>query len=106
MAKMVFTDDGILIEKGRDYVTAHDSNGHVTAHALPVAPVTLEQRIFIAVAQAGRAVTRREIARAVGLKSTGWLNGKIDGMVNDGYLRREHGRHYNGVTKFLYEVNQ
>lgn len=104
MAKLVQTGDGVWVEKGRQHVTTHDENGHISSHVLPEAPPTLEQRVFIAVAQSGRAVTRREIAKALGLKSTGWLNGKIDGMVNDGLLCRDHGTHYNGVVKFLYRV--
>jgi len=101
----VYSKDRGWIEKGRN-VTARDQLGHVTTRELPPTPATLEQRIFIAVAQSGGAVTRREIAKAVGLKSTGWLNSKIDSMVNDGFLRRNHGTHYNGVVKFLYEINQ
>lgn len=98
------TEDGNWIEKGRRHVTAHDQNGHVTAHPLPDTPLTIEQRIFVAVAQSGRAVTRTDIAKVLGLKTTGWLIAKIEGMVSDGYLNREHGRHYNGVVKYLYSI--
>lgn len=102
--KLERTEDGLFIEKGKRHVTAHDENGHVTAHPLPDAPLSIEQRIFIAVAQSGRAVTRADIAKALGLKTTGWIISKIEGMVRDGCLNREHGRHYNGVVKYLYSI--
>lgn len=101
----VYTKAHGWIEKGQ-HVTTREHSGHVTTRDLPPAPPTIEQRIFVVVAQYGRAVTRREIASALRLKSTGWLNGKIDGLVSNGYLRREHGKHSNGVVKFLYEINQ
>ena len=104
MAKLVPTSDGFFVEAGKRHVTGHDSNGHVTVHPLPDAPLSIEQRIFVAVAQSGRAVTRTDIAKALGLKTTGWIISKIEGMVSDGYLSREHGRHYNGVVKYLYSI--
>lgn len=104
MAKLRRTEAGDFIKEGSPYVTAHNQNGHVTSHEIPEAPLTLEQRIYVAVWTSGGAMTRREIAKAVGLKSTGWLNGKIDGMVKDGFMCRNHGTHTNGWIKYEYEV--
>jgi len=102
--KLVRVDGGDFVKEGSSHVTSYDQNGHVTSHEIPEAPLTLEQRIYVAVWQSGRAMTRREIAKALGLKSTGWLNGKIDGMVSDGYMSRNHGTHTNGWVKYEYEV--
>ena len=104
MAKLVRVEGGAYVKEGSSHVTSYDQNGHVTSHEIPEAPLTLEQRIYVALWQSGRAMTRREIAKALGLKSTGWLNGKIDGMVSDGHMSRNHGTHTNGWVKYEYEV--
>lgn len=98
--------DGQWEEKGRDYVTKRDSSGHVTSRDLPHAPLTIEQRIFNFVWSYGGAVTRREIAKALGLSSTGWLNSKIDGLVSTGYLRRTAYQYRQNMSTYKYEVNQ
>lgn len=97
--------DGSWKEKGRDYMTGRDQKGNVKSHDLPQAPLTLEQQIFNFVWASGGAVSRREIAKALGLSSTGWLNSKIDGLVEQGYLRRTAYAYRTNMNTFKYEVN-
>lgn len=99
----VYSRDTGWIEKG-EHVTARDENRHVTARDLPPAPPTIEQRIYNYVWESSGGVSRREIARALGLSSTGWLNGKIDGLVSAGYLRRVEYFYRHNMPSFRYEV--
>ena len=93
------------IEKGK-HVTARDSVGHVTGRDLPPAPPTIEHRIYNFVWESSGGVSRREIAKALGLSSTGWLNGKIDGLVTAGYLRRVDYFYRQNMPTYKYEVTR
>lgn len=86
--------------QGNSHHTSRDSQGNVTFHRQP----TPQERVYNAVLEAGRAVTRGDIAKALGLRKTPWLNGVIEGLVADGYLTRTHGTWKNGVVMYLYEV--
>lgn len=95
--------DGKWIEKGQ-HVTGHHGKGDVTGRDLPPTPPTLEQRIYHFVWESSGGVSRREIAKALGLKSTDWLNGKIEGLVTGGYLRRATYYYRPNMPTYKYEI--
>jgi len=86
--------------------TSYDANGNVTSHKLPSFVRDYEREIYLFVATSGRAVSRAEISKALGLKKTRWLFDKIDRLVEHGYLTSSHGMWKNGVLMYFYEVNQ
>lgn len=102
--KLLPNNDGFFVEVGSHHVTTRDVNGHVTLRELPPAEPTLEQRIYTVIAQSGRAVTRREIAKALGLTSSGWLNAKIDYLVSEGYLVRTYQPYRSNMLVYFYEL--
>jgi len=95
---------GRLIEQGRGNDTSQYLNGHDTSHRPPAPTPTIQQRIYDVVTASGGAVGRGAIAKALGLKKTPWLVCIIEGLVQDGYLRRVHGQWKNGTLMYLYEV--
>jgi len=105
MGQLRLSPDGTWEQKGRDYVTSRDQRGDVRSRHLPQAPLTIEQRIFNIVWANNRAVSRREIAKDLGLSSTAWLNGKIDSLVEQGYLRRTVEAYRSNMVTYKYEVN-
>lgn len=86
--------------------TSYDQNGNVTSHKIPSFVRDYDKEIYLFVATAGRAVSRADIAKALGLKKTPWLYGKINFLVEHGYLSSHHGIWKNGVVMYFYEVNQ
>lgn len=99
----VYSKERGWIEKGQ-HVTTRDGKGDMTARDLPPSPPTIEQRIYNFVWESSGGVSRREIAKALNLSSTGWLNGKIDGLVTAGYLRRVEYFYRQNMPTFKYEV--
>lgn len=87
-------------EQGSGHVTSRDYSGHVTFYR----PPTPQEKVYDVVAEAGRAVTRGDIAKALGWKKTPWLTGIIEGLVSDGYLSRTHHVWKNGCLMYRYEV--
>jgi hypothetical protein len=67
---------------------------------------TIYARIMDVVIQGDRAMTRLEIARALGLKKTPWLVTAIERLATDGYLTRIESRTPQGVIMWLYEVTR
>ena len=104
--KLVRTEDGLWVDPASTYVTSRDANGNVTLCELPAAEPSIEQRIVTVVWESGRAVTRREISKALGYTrhSTGWLNSKIDSLVDQGYLRRTYQPYRSNMLVYYYEI--
>lgn len=71
---------------------------------LPDFRVDIRRDIYKKVVEAGRAVTRAEIAKAVGKKKTTWLNDRIEDLHRDGFLRRECSYWKNGVVMYYYSA--
>lgn len=88
--------------QGRRHDTSRDYRGNVTFHR----PPTPQERIYNTILASGRAVTRGEIARLLGLRKTPWLTAQIEGLVADSYVLRTHGTWKNGTVMYLYEVKQ
>lgn len=97
----------VKVEEGGGNVPSRSSSGNVPSRSFPSFPESIERRIWDAVASApGGWMTRADIARALGLKKTTWLNAKITQMVTDGYLVTHQGTWKNGCAIYWYGVPQ
>lgn len=90
--------------QGGGYSTSQNHNSLKTLQHAPLAPEHIRDRIYKVVGASERAVSRAEIAKALGLKKTPWLNAAIEGLVTDGYLTREHIIRSNGVVMYYYGI--
>ena len=63
----------------------------------------IQRAIYNAVYSAGEAISRREIAAAIGIKKTTWLETHIEKMVESRHLIRTTVPHP-GINKYVYEV--
>ena len=91
---------GNLIGQGIFSAPSRDGSRHVTFSREP----TLEERIYTAVWKSGGALSRADIARALGRAKATWLNTRIEAMVSSGQLARRVGAHTNGFAMYFYEV--
>lgn len=80
-----------------------DAPRHAT-YAPPPRKRDMEREIYDAIYRAGRAVTRREIAQALGLVKATWINQHIEHLVTEKYLIRIEEPYRPGFPKYLYEV--
>lgn len=96
----------LSVGQGDSINTSQYQDGAETSRHLIWMQPTVYARIMDAVIQADRAVTRLEIARAMGLKKTPWLVQAIERLVTDGWLTRIESRTPQGVIMWLYEVNR
>lgn len=96
----------LLPSLGEAHGTSHNRIGNVTFHELPSFHRDYEREIYLAIATAGRGMTRAEICKSLNLKKTNWLVSKIERLVDSGFLVRIESRWKNGVVMFFYEVNQ
>jgi len=92
----------LLVGEGSFFAASRDGGRLVTFSREP----SLQERIYRFVADSGRAVTRAEIAKALGLVKATWLNKHIEALVAEGYLQRQQGTWTNGVVMYRYEVKR
>jgi hypothetical protein len=64
----------------------------------------MREQIYHAVCGAGRAVTRKEVARMVKRKPARWINDHLDSLVESKHLKRTEYTWYNGMPVFFYEI--
>lgn len=106
MARFTIEDLQRLAGEGRSTDTSRYPDGTDTSqHLLWVVP-TISARIWDAVNRSGGALTRRQIADALGLKKTPWLCQCIERLVAEGYLVRTEGRSPQGFAMYWYEVKR
>lgn len=99
-------DGQLAVGEGQN-LTSRDSIGDKTSYRVPSFVVDIKREILQAVYDAsGVALTRAQIAKAVGRKKTPWLTNQIEELVKRGYLVREHGTWKNGCLMFWYRINQ
>lgn len=96
----------LLVGEGRRHDTSRDQNGHKTFSNLPSLPETIQQRIYKVVVIANGAVSRADIAKALGLKKTPWFLSALEQLCQDGCLTRSHIIRPNGSVMFYYEVKR
>lgn len=94
----------LLVGEGSCNEQAHTANRHVPVYEAPLRQKTTRERIYEAVAKSDGAVTRAQIAKAVGIRKSTWLCSVIEGLVSDGYLHRTQSHWVNGVVMFWYEA--
>lgn len=90
-----------LVEQG-----GRDIPGYPQAQDIPtpVFPVSTREKLYHAVRDAGRGVTRSEAARLIQRKPGDWINHHLDALVRQGYLTRTEGVHYNGMPVYYYKA--
>ncbi len=89
--------------EGSTDVPAHPHIENVPAYP-PPAQRDYRREIWQFVYDSQRWVSRAEIAESMGLKASEWLIGKIELLVNQGYLIREEVPYRPGMTKKWYRV--
>ena len=94
----------LAVGQGDSISTSQYQDGADTSRHLIWMQPTIYARIMDALIQSDRAITRLEIARALGLKKTPWLVQAIERLVTDGYVTRIESRTPQGVIMWLYEV--
>lgn len=100
-------DDGsILVGESGRHVTTRDSDSHVTSHDAVLAPDPIRAVIWKFAALSGRAVSRAEIAKAIGRKKSSWITPHIEGLVKDRWLERTQTQRPNGVIMFWYTARR
>lgn len=92
-------------EQGDSHDTSRHPSDNVTFHP-PPAPRDVRRDIYNAVYSAGRAISRADIAKALGVKKTPWLCAHVERLVDEGYLVKLTGAAPNGATMYFYEVAQ
>lgn len=94
----------VEIEKGGSYDTSRLQNGHETSRYLPPPERSISQRIYDYLYKDQQWHSRADIAKALGLKKTNWLNERTEQLVRDGYLVKEKTTRPNGASQFWYAV--
>lgn len=94
------------LETSRQEWRSHDGDVTPARHVEPRQLGQTERKILKALEINARPMTRGEIAKSIGLKSTPYLIGLIEGLVQRQVLSRSHGTWKNGCLMYLYEVIQ
>ena len=94
----------VAIEQGTSHETARLQNGHETSRYRPPPERTVGQRIYDFLYKDQQWHSRADIAKALGLKKTNWLNGHIEQLVERGQLVKEMTTRPNGAAQFWYAV--
>ena len=101
MAHYSMKDLERLVEQGGENTPSYAQGENIPTS---VFRVDVRRQIYDVVSQASRAVTRGEIARCLKRKPSTWLNGRIDQLVEDGFLKRSEYTWPNGMPVFYYEI--
>jgi len=84
--------------------------GRTQARGVPYQPPPLkrdiQRTIYNAVWNAGGEVSRRQIAEAIGIKKTTWLEAHIERLVQDCHLVRIEKPYRPGMMMYFYQVQQ
>lgn len=94
----------LLVGEGDCNEQAHTPSRDVPVYAAPLRQKTTRERIYEACVKANGAVTRAQIAKAIGIRKSTWLCSVIESLVSDGYLHRTQSHWVNGVVMFYYEA--
>jgi hypothetical protein len=91
--------------QGSDRVEARPQSRYVP-YQPPRSKRDIQRAIYNAVYNAGGAVTRRQIAEAIGIKKTTWLEAHIERLVQDCHLVRTATPYRPGMMMYFYEVQR
>jgi hypothetical protein len=104
MARITIEElERLAIGQGQDTGTYRHPEGIETSQHVVWYQPTVASRIMNAVQQGG-ALTRRQIAEAIGVKKAPWVVQRIEQLVTEGYLTRIEARTPQGVIMWIYEV--
>lgn len=92
-----------MVGEGSRNTPSYSQSRNVPAHDFRV---DVRRDIYNAVLLARGAVTRAEIAKAIGKKKSTWLTERIEDLVRDGLLCRENAYWKNGVIMYFYQVQR
>jgi hypothetical protein len=106
MARFTMQDlERLSVGQGTGIDTSRYPEGSDTSQHLVWMQPTIYARIWDAVQQGG-AMTRLEIARALGVKKSPWLVQAIERLAADDYLVKIESRTPQGVVMWMYEVRK
>jgi hypothetical protein len=104
MARITIEElERLAVGQGQDTGTYRHPEGIETSQHVVWYQPTVASRIMNAVQQGG-ALTRRQIAEAIGVKKAPWVVQRIEQLVTEGYLTRIEARTPQGVIMWIYEV--
>ena len=92
-------------EQGRNLVKERPQT-RVVPYQPPPLKRDIQRSIYNAVYNAGGAVSRRQIADAIGIKKTTWLEAHIERLVQDCHLVRIAKPYRPGMMQYFYEVQR
>lgn len=96
----------LAIGQGRGDETTQDHSGVNTSYHPPRTERSINRKIYDYLFSEADWRSRAEIAKALGLKKTGWLIEHIEQLVTDGYLVKEKTERTNGMNHFWYAVGR
>lgn len=106
MVKFTMEDlERLAVGQGQGIDTSRYPEGSETSQNVVWMQPTISARIWDVVQQGG-AMTRSQIAQALGLKKTPWLVQSIERLAAEGYLNRIEGRTPQGIVMWVYEVRK
>ena len=97
-------DGRLLVGEGTRIVKGQSAIGNVPIVDIPSFQRDIRKDILTAIADHGGAVSRRDIAEALGLRKTTWLNSVIEELVDRGFVTRHHQTWRNGVPMYFYTL--
>jgi hypothetical protein len=106
MARFTMLDlERIAAGQGSDAETCqYPDSADTSQHVVWLQP-TIYSRIMDAIERGG-ALTRLQVARALGLKKTPWLVDRIERLAAEGHIAKIEARTPQGVIMWVYEVRK
>jgi hypothetical protein len=105
MARMTIAQLERLAGQGSGTDTYRDHEDIETSQHVVWMQPTIYSRIMD-VMERGGALSRLQIAQALGLKKTPWLVDRIERLAADGYIAKLESRTPQGVVMWIYEVRK
>lgn len=100
-------DNGkIFTGESGHHVTTRESASDVTTRDSELAPEHIRVQIWKFAALSGRAVSRSEIAKALGRKKAGWIDRWIEGLVTEQWLEKNKVDRPQGLPIYLYTARR
>lgn len=94
------------IEKGGSDDTEQTHSGITTSYNPPKLERDIRRQIYDVLHTNKNWMSRAEIAKALSLKKTEWLNNAIESLVHDGYIVKTETAKKNGMKHFWYGIGK
>jgi len=92
------------VGQGREHDSSRDHTGYDSSRYAPPSERTIGQRIYDFLYLNPGWHSRADIAKALNLKKTNWLNESIERLVQSGHVVKEKTTRPNGAIMFWYAV--